>query len=165
MLKTPEHSDLRTCQDLFYVYSLCLGDLECSLVSGKTSCLIPAAVQSFCFTVQGELQNIQHLHIAWKRLIRLKITSRSLSNQGYVYIYNCCSTQTIFAKKCWVHLALKRLFIFSPDCDTSSSWLWGFSSQLSFSLRHTVHSREAQLSHLCCMCSSSRLKLTITKDV
>lgn len=46
MIETPEHSDLRTCQDFFCVYFLCLGDLECGLVSGMTGCLIPAAVQS-----------------------------------------------------------------------------------------------------------------------
>lgn len=46
MLKTSEHSDLRTCQDFFCVYFLCLGDLKCGLVSGMTGCLIPAAVQS-----------------------------------------------------------------------------------------------------------------------
>lgn len=34
---------------------MCLGDLQCSLVSVMTDCLIPAAVQSVRFSVQAEL--------------------------------------------------------------------------------------------------------------
>lgn len=122
MLKTPEHSDLRTSQCFFCVYYLCLGGLEHGLVSGMTGCLIPAAVQSLSFTVQGELQNLQHLHIAWKRMIKLKITSRSFSSHSCLCIYDCCSTQTVFAK----NTELKRPFIFSPDCEASTSWFWVF---------------------------------------
>lgn len=159
MLKTPEHSDLRTCQDFF----LCLGDLECGLVSGKTGCLIPAAVQSLCFAVQGELQNLQHFHIAWKRMIRSKITSRSFSSHRYV-----CVFMIIAILKRYLQKLLSTPWFKETVYLQSRLWhmlvLGFFIPAELLSLRHTEHSREAQLSLLCCVCNS-RLKWEMSQSL